>query len=644
MAKKIFSKKIFHFIAIALSFFAIPFCILFYGTSSENDINSSMAFAFDNYLKTTGQTYVAARFCSDDPRDPIRRNELKDVTIYQNLWQLSKGPDNSLIRVMEPATLGNSSDVVYPFTLYPKIDSNDDTGAISPTVYTGYDQDFRGDYLDIKIKKLDDKSKQISWSDFYAGGKLENYKTDTHSILISENVARKIISERYDKQVYDVTDQEIQSLVGTTIRCKQMKETGTQESPERELSKPLNERDSDIINSSYFDSSFCRVKKIIGILDNESAKKYYPIIGDFFSFSVPNMYVSYDYFHPIAYGMFKNNLVGNKTSLKYFMSFSDFAQEHNEYHLNFCDIENNKLILNGTLQENYINCLSYNKSNTRLIFSIISIVLGILLTAFALLYLTILRSMNEDLFKKYNLSIFITLLLSVILSIFICSLIKSILLFGFRMPIFSTRGFSILLIIFLVAIICFMLLSRKYTKKIINSSNVDCIENNYRKENNSKHRKTIRIIETIVLGALLAISSYILVNIILTKNSITSIGIPLISLLLGVFLSTIFKKMNVIQNRNRINRALLKSEVYDDLIGMCGVLIGLGLSFVLTSLNFIWITGIDSSIKVLLISFVIGLFAYIICFWISYLITKTKKSLCVSYLDKDNKQHESIDI
>lgn len=642
--KKRIIKKIIETLIVSFAALVMTFSSLMYGAITKTTICDSMALAFDRYLRKTNQTYVAAQFKSDDPRDPIRRSEFADVSIYQNLWQLKNGPDNSLIRVMTPAFLEKENSLVYPLTLYPEFNATDDSNEIKPVVYSGYDQDFKGDYLDIKIKQFDGCDLQVNWSDFYSGGKLENYKTDTHSIMVSETVARNIFSARYDVNKDDIKDEELSVLLGTTIRCKMIKETGTLEAPEREKNKPTERQDSTIIESDYYSEEACRVKKIIGILDNKSAEKYFPLIGNDFVFVVPTNYVSYDYFHPIVYGMFKNNLVGNKTSLKYFMAFSDFAEDNQDYHLNFCDIENNELKTEGYLQKNYNSCLKfYSKNNFVLttIFLLLSLASFGILTCLLLFFF--LKSKNIYRTNKIR-NLFIILGLFLFFA-FMFSLIKGFTVFNFIIPTLTVSGFVLLFSLQLFLSFLLLILGKKvnFPRKLNQLNNA---------ENNDEiihTRRTVSFkafLNNVVIGIVLSISSYLLVNVALLQSGINSIGIPFVSAFIGGLIA-----MNLNNNRivikHKLDRKMILSHIYLSAAMILGMAFGIGLCIILQKFNLIWIEGINMSIKPILISFALGVLVNIVSFWCILLWRRVRYNFIVDSAINSKESltnYESIDI
>ena len=523
MKKKLFVNWICSFSIIMVFVTAITFSALLYGVTSSDNTISSMAYAFDKYLKTTGQDFVAAEFSCDEVNDPIRQGDFYQASLYQNLWQLSKGPDNSLIRVNRPVFFDSVGSVVSPLTLYPKNDKDDDSDAIEPIVYTGYDQDFRGDYLDIKILQLSDEEKQINWSDFYKGGKLEKYKQDTHSILVSETVAKQIYSSKFNITIENIDLEDIESLVGTTIRCKTIQESGFSEAIEREENKPIEERDESIVNSPYYSNERSRVKKIIGILDNKSAEKYYPIIGESFVFVVPNMYVSYDYFHPTVYGMFKNNLVGNRTSLRYFMCFSDYAIKHDNYHLYFCDIASKSIDREGMLQKNYEKCLTFYGSSKQDNISTSSLVANVLLSVILISYFLFLIFRRQGVLRKKNMSYLIMLLLSFSISLFILSFVDFSFILGFHVSSLSVGGFTVLLLTELL-IISFVLIVGVNKKQHIKK---DVLGQTFNGEKNSlsKKQKVLNHFKQLVFPVAIGFFAFVVIHSVTEKNSINSLKI-----------------------------------------------------------------------------------------------------------------------
>ena len=614
MNKERFLKRLIMFgITFTLSFI-MSFSVLSFGSADTDNTVASMALAFDKYLSSTGQDFVAAEFSSTDPVDPIRKSEFNQVSVYQNLWQLSKGPDNSLIRVYTPAYLARKDEVVAPLTIYPKEDALDDSGAISPTVYTGYDQDFRGDYLDIEIVKLEDESKQITWSDFYRGGKLEGYKTDTHSIMLSEKLARKIYANRNDIDVEDVTQENIESLVGTILRSKLIQENGMAEAKEREQDKDPSLQDQEIINSPYYSTEACRLKKVIGILDNKSAEKYYPLIGDEFVFVNPTSFVSYDMFHPIVYGMFKNNLVGNRTSLLYFMAFSDYAVEHEEYKLYFCDIVNNELIRNGRLQQNYENCISFYKSSKHVVFSSISLLIG-LGAAIALIgyliYLYVRRDGNSNRFK---LKLLTMLIATFLMSLLIFYLIKSFPFFGIYMVTMSIDGFVSLLLFDLGVLFFFLFVFRtrnKERKATLSRFNGEAIVP-------STKTKVWNIIKEQAFSILMGFSMLVVISAILGKSGVNSVGIPYLVMLGGAIMANLIHKFDTAKRLKKLDGSTVGKEFISAAMSLAGIVTGVLLAAVAGKLGLIWVIGIGFGVSKLAVTIVLSSLAFTSCFWIAW--------------------------
>lgn len=624
------NKKVFlHFLKVSgimlgLSL-VMTFSALMHGASVSDNTAASMALAFDKYLKTTDQDYVAAKFYSDDPLDPIRKSEFNQVSVYQSLWQLKKGPDNSLIRVNTPAYSRVREQIVAPITFYPKIDATDDTGAIEPIIYSGYDQDFKGDYLDIDIVKLKDEDKQYTWSDFYRGGKLENYKTDTHSIMLSEKVARKIYAERYSIPVESVTQDNIESLVGTFIRCKVVQENGNTLAPEREEAKPLEERDQEVINHPYYSPNRCSLKKVIGLLDNKSAEKYYPLIGDEFVFINPTSFVSYDYFHPTVYGMFKNNLVGNRTSLLYFLAFGDFAYAHEEYHLCFCEIKDGKLIQDGSLQKNYEKCLEYYKTNAHEIVSGISLSVSLVAIIAMALYLVYLFSRKKQIGHR-NLIYLLILFGSLLLPFIGFRAFRYFVFAGFYLPTLSIYGFSTLFIMNVLLVILTLILSRG--KKLEMSDKI--VKQTSETENNkllSKKEKVTNIINDVGISALIGLIIFVLFNVVISKSSFNSLGLPSLAGLLGLIIASVHQKLQVIKIRSKLSKQFLLYELTHAILNTAGVVLGVLVGALLGKLGLIWVSGIGFSIPKMAISIVLGCLVCYSIFWIAYVIYKVRESI-----------------
>lgn len=613
--KRIISKRCLKVIAAIFPLvFLITFSSLFYGAANSNNTIASMALAFDKYLSSTDNDYVAAEFYSDNPVNPIRRNEFSQVSIYQNLWQLSKGPDNSLIRVYRPTYLEKEQTTINPLTIFPKEDANDDSGAISPIVYTGYDQDFRGDYLDIKIVKISDESKQINWSDFYRGGKMENYTSDTHSIMISEKLAKSIYASRNDVPIEKVTKDNVESLVGVILRSKMIRETGTSEALEREKDKPEDQRDPIIINSQYYSEQASRLKRVIGILDNESAKKYYPLIGDEFAFVVPTSFTSYDYFHPVVYGMFKDNLVGNRTSLLYFMAFGEFAKENDDYHLCFCNVEDGKLIRNGSLQANYEKCLMFFDSNNHVIVATIMAVLTLLLLIGFGIYLFALYVRDINHFKVSGITYLLIILFSSLISLLVMYLFSHFFFMGFYLPTMSIDGFITLLITNCVLMfVCLFMSKPKRTKHIFVHYRTE-IEHS--SERICRKTRIYGIVKESIFAALLGLIMFILVNVVFSRSSLNSVGIPCLASLIGIITSLCMSKYNQARLSKKITKSVVLKELVNDGFASIGILFGIIFGIVFGYIGVIWVNGIGFSVIKIILSFVASLSIFASLFWI----------------------------
>lgn len=627
--------------------FLMTFSTLLYGSSSMDNTASSMALAFDKYYKETGQDFIAAEFSSSDPRNPIRDGSFTNVSAYQNFWQLKKGPDNSLIRIITPAYLNQANRVVVPLTLYPKEDPSDDSGAIIPLVYTGYDKDFRGDYLDLKIVQLKDKTKQIQWSDFYSGGKMENYKTDRHSILISQKTARLIYSNRFNVPESEVTDDNIESLVGTILRCKNLDQNGVypqspqteSEATEYELKRPVEDQDQDIINSIYFNEQKNRLKKIIGIIDDKSAEKYMPIFkshengdpdhdtyitAENFIFVVPNETISYDYFHPTAYGMFKKNLVGNRTSLLYFLMFRNFELSHKDsfgkkdYFLYFCDINDGVLNKNGTLQANYLKCNEFfYQSNTHVIIGDIMLTVSILLMVAIGAIMFFYSRKNKDDVRQHSLLYLCLLLFSLLISVFVFYLFKRFIFMSFMLPTLSIDGFGTLLLFNVLLILAALLMTNKRKERVEetepkNSLPLSTIV--------TRKDKILDFVMHCLFGALIGFASFIIVNVYISGSSTGSIGRPAIVFLIGTLIGVCAYKKKKMDISKPINKQIALKELLRDFYAAIGAALGILIAFALGALGLIWVNGIfsSSSIIKMIISAPISVILFSSLYWITY--------------------------
>lgn len=596
-------------IIFALSF-VVSTSLLLYGSTSKKNISETMALAFKSYYKKTGQDFIAAEMRSDDPRDPMRRTEFTNAALYQNFWQLKKGPDNSLIRVITPAYLESQKSIVAPLTLYPlssETDPFNDEGAITPVVYSGYDSDFRGDYLDIEIARLSDKTKQIEWGDFYSGGDLENYRKDTHSIMISEYTAKKIYSNRNNIPIQDVTFSDIETLVGTFIRSTVISESGTTRAQERETALPADEQDSEIINNVFFDSKYCNLKRIVGILDNKSAEKYYPLIGNDFVFVFPTNYISYDYFHPTIYAMFKQNFIGNRTSLRYLLPLSEFADNNNDYHFNFCDIDQNKLVRDGYLQQNFEHCKRFYNGDKGYTVSTISFVIAIFAELSLLLYLVfnLIKAKRQN--KNMIPLVILGLLFMLLLPVLIWTIFTHFPFFSFEIPTYSIAGFIWITIFDLTTLItCSLLGLKKRHKKGIRLNRNAVI-----------YSKTQISLLNGLCGLVLGFVLFILVNVISLKTSIVSVGIPLLVTLFGCEVGMCLLKSKTVQSVKD-----LKKDIKFNLWFAICLLFGVALSIVISLFGYIWVPGIGISALRIVVSLILGIASLIGSYFVVFIIHK----------------------
>lgn len=626
MKKRNFIKILYPFVVVFLLLFLTTSSLLCLGSSCNDNTIPSMALAFDKYLKESAQDYVAAEFSSDDVKEPFRQSDFNRVSIYQNLWQLSKGPDNSLIRVNKSAYLPAKDAVVSPLTLYPKYTkkSEDFSSELTPVFYTGYDQDFRGDYLDIKIVQLQDKEKQINWSDFYTGGKMANYKKDTHSIMISEQLARRFYASMKDIDINDVTSENIESLVGIDVRSKVIYEGGTKEAPEREKDLPKEERDPTILESDFYSEEACRFKRIIGILDNKSAEKYLPIFGsEEFAFVVTS-FATYDCFHPTVYGMFKNNLVGNRTSLRYFMDFGKYAQNHSDYHLNFCDVVDGQLERNGTLQKNYENCLSFYNSDAHLIASSIFAIVAVVSLSGLIAFVLILLFRRKEEIIKNKIFYLLFIALSELISLFVFYLLKRFLFFGFYLPTMSILGFVFLLSIDVGVLILFLILTKRREHVSEKKAIIKYTEN---LSFQFKNKKTLlfSVLKESLFTALLGFVTFVVVCIVLARSAITSMGIPFFLFFLGIEISLFVKKFNCAYKIEKITKTIVENELISDVLSLIGIIVGVLFGATLGFLGMIWVNNIGFSLVKIIIAIILSLVVYSSNFWFIRLLAKYNK-------------------
>lgn len=597
----------------------MTFSSLLFGVSNSNNTVETLAISFDKYLRAGEVDYVAVEFSSTNPVNPIRKSELNQVSTFQNLWQLSKGPDNSLIRVYSPAYLERTKSIVAPLTLYPGKTIDDDSGALTPIVYTGYDQDFRGDYIDIKIKQLQDQDKQINWSDFYRGGSMENYKSDTHSIMVSETVARKIYATRENVPLENVTDENIEELVGKTIRSKMISESGVVEPKEREPDRDEELRDTDILESEYYSEKFSRVKKIIGILDNKSAEKYKPLIGDEFVFAVPTPFVSYDYFHPVVYGMFKNNLVGNRTSLRYFMAFEEVVKKDKEYNLYFCDIVSKdgelQIVRDGYLQSNYLNAVDFYQTNKHFICSSISVGISILSSMGIIGYLVYLFIRHKEDLKKHSTIFLLAILVSFTILLLLFYLIKTFSFVGFNLPTMSIGGFSYLLIVESLIAIFYLFIVKKQSDYV----DVSYLQSVKKEASPRTSNKSIFISKTII-GLIFGFTIFVLLNVVLSRSSLTSVGLPSVAPLIGCAIAVLMDAFKTTKNVHLISKPLMTTYAKKEAFSAIGALLGVIFAATLSQFGFIWVPGISFAITKVLIAIIISVTLLLGAFWVVLLL------------------------
>ena len=608
-----------------LKVFLYPFIILFslisvmtfssllFGVSNSDSTIESLALSFDKYLKTSEVDYVAVEFSSTNPVNPIRRSELNQVSTFQNLWQLSKGPDNSLIRIYSPAYLDRTKSVVAPLTIYPAKPVDDDSGAITPTVYTGYDQDFRGDYLDIQIKQLKNQDNQINWSDFYSGGAMENYKSDTHSIMVSETLARKIYAARENVPIENVTDENIEELVGERIRSKMMNESGVVEPKEREPDRDEDLRDDDVMESEYYSPKFSRVKKIIGILDNKSAEKYKPLIGEDFVFAVPTPFVSYDYFHPVVYGMFNNNLVGNRTSLRYFMAFEEVAKKDKEYNLCFCDTVSKdgelQIVRDGYLQTNYLKARDFYQTNKHFVCSFVSVAISILSSIGIIGYLVFLFVRHKEELKQYSTIFLLAMLTSFIVLLLVFYLVKTFSFIGFNLPTMSIGGFIYLLIVESLITIFYLFVSKKHANPV-EANDSYAVKTNLPKAGN----KVIYISKSIV-GLIFGFTIFVLLNVAFSSRSLTSVGLPSLAPLIGCAIAVLMDAFKKTKNTRLISKTKMITYLKEESFSILGSLFGVILAATLSQFGFIWVPGIGFTITKVLLAFALSVIPLLGAYW-----------------------------
>lgn len=615
------------------SLFVYPFIILFsligiltcssllFGASNSENVVETLAISFDKYLRNSELDYVAAEFSSTNPVNPIRKSELNQVSTYQNFWQLSKGPDNSLIRVYSPAYLARTDSVVAPLTLYP---TDNDYEAITPIIYTGFDQDFRGDYIDIKVKQLKDKEKQINWSDFYRGGQMENYTSDTHSIMVSEKIARKIYAAQKEISIDSVTDDDIETLVGTLIRSKMTSESGVVEPIEREPYRDEALQDKDLMESEYYNPKFSRVKRIIGILDNKSAEKYKPLIGDEFVFAVPTSFVSYDYFHPVVYGMFKNNLVGNRTSLRFFMAFHELAKKDKDYNLVFCDVVRKdgslQLVRDGYLQTNFLKTIEFYESSSHFVCSSISFAISLLSTIAVAIYFILLLIKHKEHLKKFSIIFLLAMLGSFTFFLLLFYLIKTFSFIGFSLPTMTIGGFLYLLSVQVLLTIFYLIFTRGRVKtvKTEKEENVEQVQ---------AVNKKLVCISKVVIGFVLGFTIFVLLNVAMSRGSITSVGLPSLPSLIGCAIAVLIESFTKTKNIKRVTKVVVLDYLKECLFYAIGPIPGVIIAALLSQFGFIWVPGIGFTVVKVTIAILVTLFLLFSAFWVVYGLRKLWQKL-----------------
>ena len=420
------------------------------------------------------------------------------------------------------------------------------------------------------------------------------------------------------------------------------------EAVEREQNRPAEDQDSEILNSPYYSPQYSRLKKIIGILDDDSATKYNPIFGDNFIFVIPYKEVSYDYFHPTVYGMFKSNFVGNRTSLRYFLAFSDFIFSKNGkgYHLHFCNITNGVLNENGSLQKNYNSCINYFRTNKHSVVAGIMFFVSLVSTA-ALIFITYRHFLKNK--KRNNLSsssCLMILLTCLFLSILIFYLLRYFVFMSFYLPTLSIGGFGLLLFADLSVIVLLLLLLKK--KMHCSDSIIERVNQKEMAARTSKLEKWrfAYFLRQAAISVLLGIFIFILINVLASKTSTSSIGIPAIAAISGIIVAVFIDKYIFVSEYFNVKKRMLLKELICSGLAFLGISIGIIAGATFGHFDFIWISGIGFSIQKIAVSFVAAILIYLSLFWAALILRDMFiqfKSQCDNRFGKGS-DYETLDI